>query len=195
MRGSMRASPASSTVCSTCRSARRTRMSLGRSVQAPSPIAARQPATLRSTFARCPHSSHSVLSWPCVSMRASTMAWMRWVFVVMSCSHVERSLRVASMARLRTPAKRPPPARIDSGRLHVGRTSHVSRFRTRDAPVPRVVEREQREPRKRRRDANTRLPKGRGRPFGGRGTTVEQETGWPAKVRSSVRRRPERRYP
>ena len=50
--------------------------------------------------------------------------------------------------------------------------------------------REQREPRKRRRDASSRRPKGRGCPFGGRETTVEQETGWPAKVRSSVRRRP-----
>ena len=47
-------------------------------------------------------------------------------FVVMWCSHVERPLRVASMARLRTPPKRPPPARLDSGRLHVGRTSHVA---------------------------------------------------------------------
>ena len=35
--------------------------------------------------------------------------------------------------------------------------------------MPRVVEREQREPHKRRWDANTRRPKGRGRPFGGRG--------------------------
>ena len=58
--------------------------------------------------------------------------------------------------------------------------------------MPPVVEREQREPCKRRRDANTRRPKGRGRPFGGRETTVEQETGCPVKVRSSVRRRPER---
>ena len=49
------------------------------------------------------------LSRPCVSMRASAMAWMRLVFVVMSCSHVERSLRVASMARLRTPPKCPRP--------------------------------------------------------------------------------------
>ena len=63
---------------------------------------------------------------PRVSMRASAMAWMRLVFVVMSCSHVERPFRVASMARLRTPPKRPPPARLDSGRLHVGRTSHVA---------------------------------------------------------------------
>ena len=96
------------------------------SVQAPSPIAARPPATPRSTFTRPPHSSHSVPSWPCASMRASAMAWMRLVFVVMSCSHVERPLRVASMARLRTPPKRPPPARLDSGRLHVGRTPHVA---------------------------------------------------------------------
>ena len=84
-------------------------MSSGRSVRAPSWIAARQPVTPRSTFVRPPHSSHSVPSWPCVSMRASAMAWMRLVLVVMSCSHVERPLRVASMARLRTPPKRPRP--------------------------------------------------------------------------------------
>ena len=52
--------------------------------------------------------------------------------------------------------------------------------------------REQREPRKRRRDANTRWPKGRGRPFRGRGTTVEQEARWPAKVRSSEGYGPQR---
>ena len=159
-------------------------MSLGRSIQAPSPIAARQPATPRSTFARPPHLSYSVPSWPCVLMRAAAMAWMRLVFVVMSCSHVERPLRVASMARLRAPPK-PPSAR--SPRLRTAaRRAYVPRCGTRDAPVPRVVKREQREPRKRRRDANTRRPKGRDRPFGGRGTTVEQETGWPAKVRFSV---------
>ena len=54
------------------------------------------------------------------------MAWMRLVFVVMSCSRLERPLRVPSMARLRTPPKRPPPARLDSGRLHVGCTPHVA---------------------------------------------------------------------
>ena len=58
MRGSMRAPPASSTVSSTCRSARRTRMSSGRSVQAPSSIAVRQSARPRSVFARLPHLSH-----------------------------------------------------------------------------------------------------------------------------------------
>ena len=54
------------------------------------------------------------------------MAWMRLVFVIMSCSRLERPLPVASMARLRAPPKRPPLARLDSGRLHVGRTLHVA---------------------------------------------------------------------
>lgn len=85
------------------------------------------------------------------------------------------------------PSKRPPPARLDSGRLHIGRRSHVAGRGT--LWCREWVEREQREARKRRHDANTRRPKGRGRQFGGRETTVEQETGWPAKVRSLVRRR------
>ena len=38
----------------------------------------------------------------------------------------ERPLRVAWMTRLRAPTKRPPPARLDSGWLHVGSTSHVA---------------------------------------------------------------------
>ena len=49
-----------------------------------------------------PRTIHSVPSWPSVSMRASAMARIRLVFVVISCSHVERPLRVASMARLRS---------------------------------------------------------------------------------------------
>lgn len=64
------------------------------------------------TFARPSHSSHSVASRLCVSMRASAMAWMRLVFVVMLRSHVERPLRAASIARLRS-ALHPPVSTPD----------------------------------------------------------------------------------
>ena len=159
MRGSMRASPASSTVCSTCRSARRTRMSSGRSVQAPSPIAARQPATLRSTFARPPHSSHSVPSRPCVSMRASAMAWLRLVVrrhVVLPCRKAAACRLDGSPPNPSRSALRPLASTPD------GCTSGV-RPTLRDEGRSSAAggrAREQREPRKRRRDGTTRRPKG-----------------------------------
>ena len=104
---------------------------------------------------------------------------MRLVFVVVSCSNVERSFRVASMACIRTVPKRPPPAR-----LHSGRTSHVvggGALRCRECPT-NVAGMPTRAGRK-----------GRSRPFRGRGTTAELKTNWAAKVRPSVRRRPEQR--
>ena len=107
MRASMRAPPASSTTCSTCRSARRTRMSSGRSIHAPSAITARQPDTPRLTSARPPHSSHSVASWPCASMRASAMAWMSFVFAVMSCSRREGTAPGRLGVSLRAPTGAP----------------------------------------------------------------------------------------
>ena len=86
MRSSASGPPRTSTQCSSCRSARRTSTSPSRSIQPPSSIAAHHSATIRSTFARPPLSSHSVASRPYAPTRASAMAQVSFVFVVMSRS-------------------------------------------------------------------------------------------------------------
>ena len=115
--------------------------------------------------------------------------------------HVVLACRKAAPCRLEgsspTSPTHPSAARSPPRLRTTARRAYVPRYGTRDVdtPVQRVVGREGRELRKRRREASTGRPKGHGRAFGGRGTTVDQETDWPANVRSSVRRRPERRDP
>ena len=72
-----------------------------------------------------PHSSHSVPFWPCASMRASAMAWMRRVFAVMSCSRMKTPLRLVPAALSGPPPKGPPRPPPDSGPQHVGRAPNV----------------------------------------------------------------------
>ena len=136
-------------------------MSSGRSDQAPFPIAARQPATLRSAFARSP-----ALKPP------------RPILVVRLDEGVGDGMDEVGVRRhVVLPCRRAPPCRPDgsppnpteapstrSSRLWtaVRQVAYVPRCGTRDedAPVPRVVERERRELRKRHHEANTRCPKG-----------------------------------
>ena len=190
MRGSMRASPASSTVCSTCRSDRRTRMSSGRSA-----VPDCGPPAGDVALDLCTAPALEPLR-PILAVRLDEDAGDGMDEVGVR-RHVVLPCRKVAPCRL--DGSPPNPSEVPSARSPrlrtAARRAYDPRCGTRDAPVRRVVEREQREPRKRCRDANTRRPKERGRPFGGRGTTVEQETGWPAKVRFSVRRRPERRDP
>ena len=190
MRGSMRASPASSAVCSTCRSARRTRMSSGRSA-----VPDCGPPASDVALDLCTAPALEPLR-PTLAVRLDEDAGDGMDEVGVR-RHVVLPCRKVAPCRL--DGSPPNPSEVPSARSPrlrtAARRAYDPRCGTRDAPVRRVVEREQREPRKRCRDANTRRSKERGRPFGGRGTTVEQETGWPAKVRFSVRRRPERRDP
>ena len=96
-------------------------MSSGRSVQAPSPIAAGQSATPRSTFARPPLEPLGSIFAVCLDEGISD--GMDGVGVR---SHVVLPCRKAAPCRLNgPPPKRPPLARSDSGRLHVGRMPHI----------------------------------------------------------------------
>ena len=69
----------------------------------------------RSMAARPPHSSHSVVSWPCASMKASTMAWKRSAFVLMLRSRVKASCQSPRWTPLRAFIKRSPYSGPDSG--------------------------------------------------------------------------------
>ena len=189
----MRASPASSTVCSTCRKRPQDEDVLG--PVGPGVVPDCGPPAGDAALDLCTAPALDPLRpIPAVRLDGGVGDGMDEVGVR---RHVVLPCRKAVPCRLDgLPPDLSEGPSAHSPRLRTAaRRAYVPRCGTRDAPVLRVVEREQREPRKRRRDANTRRPKGRGRPFRGRGTTVEQETGWPAKVRSSVRRRLERRDP